>query len=139
LKIYPPNSPEAMARILAMMIVTDAHIDDREIAILDRLDAYAILGLSRNEFMRVAQDYCTQLVQEAEEHGETPILDADRADAVIDCVDVPSRRIVVARLLLAVLAADQQQRESELVLYGHILDRWNISRDEVAKTMEMAK
>lgn len=139
MKDYTPNSPEAMARILAMMIVTDAHIDDREIAILDRLDAYAILGLSRNEFMRVAQDYCTQLVKEAEEHGETPLLDADRADAIIDCVDVPSRRLIVARLLLAVLAADQQQRESELVLYGHILDRWNISRDEVAKTMEMAK
>jgi hypothetical protein len=139
MKNYTPNSPEAMARILAMMIVTDAHIDDREIAILDRLDAYAILGLTRNEFMRVAQDYCTQLVKEAEEHGETPILDADRADTVIDCVDVPSRRIIVARLLLAILAADQQQRESELVLYAHILDRWNISREEVAKTMEMAK
>jgi hypothetical protein len=139
MKNYTPNSPEAMARILAMMIVTDAHIDDREIAILDRLDAYTILGLTRNEFMRVSQDYCTQLVKEAEEQGETPILDADRADAVIDCVDVPSRRLIVARLLLAILAADQQQRESELVLYAHILDRWNISRDEVAKTMEMAK
>jgi uncharacterized tellurite resistance protein B-like protein len=139
MQTYTPNSPEAMARILAMMIVTDAHVDDREIAILDRLDAYAIIGISRNDFMRVARDYCSQLVGEAEEHGETPLLDADRADRIIDCVEVPARRLLVARLLLAVLAADQQQRKSELVLYDHILDRWGISRDDVVSTLEISK
>jgi uncharacterized tellurite resistance protein B-like protein len=136
MQTYVQNSPEAMARIIAMMIVTDAHIDDREIALLDRLDAYKSLGMSRNEFMTVARDYCSDLVTEAEDFGSSALLDPDRTDAVIAFVDVPQRRLLVARLLLGVLAADSQQRESELVLFEHILDRWNLTRDDVATTIE---
>jgi uncharacterized tellurite resistance protein B-like protein len=131
MKTYVQNSPEAMARVVAMMIVTDAHIDDREIALLDRLDAYTMLGLTRSEFMAVSRDYCSELVAEAEEFGTSALLDPDRADYVISCVDVASRRLTVAKLLLGVIAADSQQRESELVLFDHILDRWGITRDMV--------
>jgi hypothetical protein len=131
MQTYATNSPEAMARVLAMMIVTDGHVDDREIAILDRLDAYQLIDLSRTDFMRVAKDYCGTLVNEAEAHGETSLLDASRADRVIDCVDIEEKRMLVARLLLAVLAADHLQRKSELILYAHILDRWGLSREEV--------
>jgi uncharacterized tellurite resistance protein B-like protein len=131
MKTYVQNSPEAMARVVAMMIVTDAHIDDREIALLDRLDAYTMLGLTRGEFMAVSRDYCSELVAEAEEFGTSALLDPDRADHVISCVDVASRRLTVAKLLLGVIAADSQQRESELVLFDHILDRWGITRDAV--------
>jgi hypothetical protein len=131
MKTYTQNSPEAMARVIAMMIVTDAHIDDREIAMLDRLDAYTKLGLSRSEFMGVARDYCSELVAETEEFGESALLNPDRTDTVIGYVDAAPKRLLVARLLLGVLAADTQQRSSELMLFDHILDRWNLTRADV--------
>jgi uncharacterized tellurite resistance protein B-like protein len=133
MKQYIPNSPEAMSRVVAMMIVTDAHIDDREIAVLDRLDAYTLLGLSRGDFMKVARDYCSELVAEAEEFGGSPVLDADRTDRVIDQVDVRERRILVARLLMAVIAADMRQRESEKLVFDHILDRWSLTLNDVVR------
>lgn len=139
MKTYVQNSPEAMARVIAMMIVTDAHIDDREIALLDRLNAYKILGMTRAEFMAVARDYCGDLVKEAESFGGSALLDPDRTDNVISCVDVPQRRLLVARLLLGVLAADSQQRESELVLFEHILDRWSLTRDDVVSVISTEK
>ena len=134
MKTYAQNSPEAMSRVVAMMIVTDAHIDDREIAALDRADAYQLLGISRENFMRAARDYCSDLVAEAHELGETLLMDPDRVDHVIDCVDMVDQRIVIARLLLNVMVADHKQEHGELALRDHIFDRWHLTHDQVAGT-----
>jgi hypothetical protein len=135
MKTYAQNSPEAMSRVVAMMIVTDAHIDDREIAVLDRADAYQSLDISRENFMRVARDYCGDLVAEAHELGETLLIDPDRVDNVIDCIDLVDQRIAVARLLLIVMAADHKQEHGELALMDHIFDRWHLTHDQVAGTV----
>jgi len=116
MKTYAQNSPEAMSRVVAMMIVTDAHIDNREIAVVDRADAYQSLGISREKFMRVARDYCSDLVAEAHELGETLLVDPDRVDNVIDSINM----------------ADQR---GELALLDHIFDRWRLTHDEVAGTV----
>jgi hypothetical protein len=132
MQLYAPNSPQAMSRIIAMMIVADANIDDREIMMLDQLDAFALLDISRKDFMAVARDYCGDLVRNAEAHGTTPLIDPQRTDYVIDCVTDRTRRLIVAQLLLAVVSADHDHNEGELVLFAHILDRWDLTRDEIA-------
>ena len=132
---YFPNSPQAMSRIIAMMIVTDAHIDDREIDALDQSNAYALLGLSRQEFMLIARDYCSDLVAEAEEYGESALLDPDRTDRIIECVDVREKRQLVARLLIGIVGADKTERKSERIVLHHILDRWGMSREEIAASI----
>ncbi len=136
MKSYALNSPKAMSRIVAMMIVTDARIDDREIAVLDREDAYHSLGISREKFMRVARDYCGDLGAEAHVQGETLLMDPDRVDTVIDCVDRGEQCAVVARLLLIVLAADQEQERGELALFEHVCNRWHLTHDQVAGTVQ---
>jgi uncharacterized tellurite resistance protein B-like protein len=130
--VYSPNSPEAMSRVVAMMIVADAHIDDREIAILDKLNAFAALGISRKDFMAVARDYCADLGRLAEAEGSTTLLDPARTDQIIGAVTDPAQRLVVAKLLMAVVAADHHHGEGELVLIAHILDVWSLTRDQVA-------
>ncbi len=134
---YPQNSPEALSRVVAMMIVTDANIDNREIAVLDRADAYQSLGISRENFMRVARDYCSELVAEASELGETLLIDPDRVDKVIDCIDQANEQIAAARLLLIVMAADYKQEKSELALLAHIFDRWQLTHDQAASTLAL--
>lgn len=131
MKSYIPNSPEAMARVIVMMMVTDAHVDNRELAVLDSLKAYDTIGISRDDFMRVARGYCSQLVEEAEDSGEVPLVDPSRTDAVIDFVEVRAKRLIVAKLLLAVLNADLEHDQFELILFEHILDRWNLTREDV--------
>jgi uncharacterized tellurite resistance protein B-like protein len=133
MKIYAANSSEAMSRVLAMMIVADAKIDDREIAILDRLGAFASLNISRKDFMTVARDYCGDLVRHAEAQGSTPLIDPVRTDAVIDAVTERAPRLMVAQLLWAIVSADRHHDEGELVLFSHILDRWKMTRGEVAE------
>jgi uncharacterized tellurite resistance protein B-like protein len=129
--VYSTNSPEAMSRVVAMMIVADAHIDDREIAILDTLNAFAALGISRKDFMGVARDYCGDLRRLADADGSTALIDPARTDQIIGAVTDAAKRLVVAQLLMAVVAADYQHGEGELVLFAHILDTWGLSREQV--------
>jgi uncharacterized tellurite resistance protein B-like protein len=133
MKLYATNSPEAMSRVLAMMIVADAKIDDREITILDRLSAFASLNISRKDFMAVARDYCGDLRRHAEVEGSTPLIDPNRTDAVIDAVTERRPRLIVAQLMWAIVSADRHHDEGELVLFSHILDRWKLARGEVAE------
>ncbi len=90
MKLYAKNSSQAMSRVIAIMMVTDGAIDEREIAVLDQLNAYATLGLSRQEFMQVARDYCHDLVCEANAWGDTPLIDPHRTDHVLSAVTEPS-------------------------------------------------
>ncbi len=133
MKHYAANSPEAMSRVLAMMIVADAKIDDREIAILDKLDAFTQLNISRKDFMAVARDYCGDLVRNAEADGTTPLIDPQRTDVVIDAVTERASRLIVAQLLRAVVSADRHQDDGEAVMFAHILDRWKLTRGEISE------
>lgn len=133
MRSYAPNSPEALSRIVAMMIVADAMIDDREIETLDAIGAFATLGISRKSFLVVARDYCRDLVQHAEQRGSTPLIDPERTDWAINEVTDQSRRTIVAKLLSKVAAADREHNESEVVLLAHIFDRWNIVHDNRAE------
>jgi hypothetical protein len=132
MKTYVQNSPEAMARIVAMMIITDTELDKREIAVLDATHAYERMGLTRAAFMAVARDYCGDLVQLADEKRGVALLDPQLVNSVIDCVTDATKRLLVSRILISVIPADDHQGEGELVLFEHILDRWSLSRDQLA-------
>ncbi|WP_230370951.1 hypothetical protein [Paludibacterium denitrificans] len=49
---YLPNSAEAIARLLAMFVITDGNVDPREIDLLERLHVYDMLGIGRKQFTR---------------------------------------------------------------------------------------
>lgn len=132
MKTYVQNSPEAMARIVAMMIITDTELDKREIAVLDATEAYQRMGLTRPAFMAVARDYCGDLVQLADEKRGVALLDPKLVNTVIDCVTDAKKRLLVSRILASIIPADDHQGEGELVLFEHILDRWSLSRDQLA-------
>jgi hypothetical protein len=136
MKSYVQNSPEAMARVVAMMIVTDTQLDQREIAVLDATEAYQRMGLTRARFMAVARDYCGDLVQLADEKRGVALLDPKLVNQVIDCVDDEKKRVLVSRILASIIPADNHQGEGELVLFEHILDRWALSRDRLAMAIE---
>jgi hypothetical protein len=132
MKTYVQNSPEAMARIVAMMIITDTELDKREIAVLDATEAYQRMGLTRPAFMAVARDYCGDLARMADEKRGVALLDPKLVNSVIDCVTDAKKRLLVSRILVSIIPADNHQGEGELVLFEYILDRWSLSRDQLA-------
>lgn len=131
---YPADSPQAMARVIAMAIVTDARFDRSELAVLDELDAYAILGLAREEFLDTVHQYCRDLLAEGGERIR--LLDAARLDRALAEVTDPRKRILVCGLLLNVCEADGGFHETELALLQHVLRRWGLTLASLRRELE---
>lgn len=133
LRSYQPNSPEAVSRVVAMGMIADAKLDWREIDVLDDLNAYAVIGISKNRFLDVVHEYCQDLLREADDRGRIRLVDEHRIDRALAQIDDPMRRIDTCALLLNVLHADGRFTDIELAVLRHALDRWDISLDQLAR------
>jgi uncharacterized tellurite resistance protein B-like protein len=135
MKAYAKNSPEAVARILAMIMITDARLDDREIEILDQLRIFDILGLSRGAFSRVVQDYCVELMDACGEDGKIRLLDQERINEIVDLVEDPQQRITTCGMILNIANADGRLDDTELAVFRHILDRWGMTLESLDRDL----
>jgi uncharacterized protein YjiS (DUF1127 family) len=126
-----PDSPEALARVLVLMMLTDCEVDEREIEMLDRLDAFNRLGLSRQQFMRVARDHCAALQQRMGQAASLRHNDPALVDELLANVRDPAKRLLVCRLAAALLTADGKVHDIERVTYDHMLGRWGLTRADV--------
>jgi hypothetical protein len=135
MKAYAKNSPEAISRVLAMMMITDAKLDDREIEILDQLRIFDIVGISRSAFSQVVQDYCGELLRSGLRDGKIRLVDKDRIDAVVDLVDDPKRRAETCGMILNIANADGDIHEAELAVFRYILERWGMTLDSLERDL----
>ena len=62
MRSYPRNSPEAAARIVALIMVADGHVSRSEITALDRLHASTRLGLAPADTARVLRGLTEDLM-----------------------------------------------------------------------------
>ncbi|WP_244123163.1 hypothetical protein [Burkholderia gladioli] len=58
MRSYPRNSPQAAARIVALVLIADGHIDRREEQVIETLGIARKLGLGTAEFERIVQALC---------------------------------------------------------------------------------
>ncbi|MCW5625110.1 MAG: hypothetical protein KIT73_10370 [Burkholderiales bacterium] len=133
MKQYLADSPEAVARVLAMTMITDARLDDRELEAMDRLDLYRLLGLDKAAFSVVVRDYCDDLVAAGSADGRVDLLDRERIDAVADAVVDPRKRIGTAQMVLAIMKADGLLHDAELTLFRYVLTRWGLSLEDIRR------
>jgi hypothetical protein len=129
-----PNSPQALARVVAMLMVADTEIDPRELDSLEALDAFRRLGLSKSDFMQTAKGYCADLGRRM---GEKPFLrlsDIELIDDVLRPVSDARARALVCRLVAEVIAADGEVKDIERRIYDHMLVRWGLTHEMVARS-----
>ncbi|WP_035056985.1 hypothetical protein [Andreprevotia chitinilytica] len=131
MKKYANNSPEAMARILVMQMMCDGNFDPEEIDELEHLRVYEALDISRKGFITVLQDYCNDVSDEADDEGQIKLIDRERIDALLDTVDDPKKRLLLAALALDLSKADDDFSPAELAVFGHMLNRWHLSLDQL--------
>ena len=139
MKTYAKNSPEAIARILAMMMITDAKLDDREIEVMDELRIFDLVGISRSQFSEVGHDYCSELLASNAREGRIKLVDQARSDRAIDLVDDPAKRVQVCSMILNIADADGRIEDSELAVFGYILQRWGMTLESLERDLSMLK
>ena len=131
MKKYPYNSPQAMARILIMQMIGDGNFDPAEIDELEHLNVYEILGISRKDFIHVLQEYCNDLSDEADNEGKIRLIDRQRLDDLLETVDDPKKRAIIAALALDIAKADHDFSDVEMAVFAHILRRWHLSLESL--------
>ncbi len=123
---YPRNSPEAAARVLALLLIADGNVCRSELQALESLNASATLGLAPDGFARVVQDLCEDLMLTASA-GEWPCTPDDTTlAALLGEVDEPSLRRTVLALASAAAQADRHLADAEQRLLADLQTRWRV-------------
>ncbi|SDF78274.1 Tellurite resistance protein TerB [Paraburkholderia phenazinium] len=125
MRTYPRNSPQAAARIVALLLTSDGHVCSSEERALDKLDIAGQLGLAPEQFAQIVQTLC-------EDHSiahapfapmagqiDTPLL----ATLLVE-IDDPALRRKVMRLCMAVAIADGHLADGEIALLAAVFSVW---------------
>ncbi|POZ61847.1 TerB family tellurite resistance protein [Chromobacterium alticapitis] len=130
---YPSNSPEAIARLLAMFMITDGNMDPRELELLEKLHVYHLINLPRKQFAQVLRDYCDDLSDEAREDGSIHLLDRERVDGLLAEITDHRKRRLACVLAMDIAKSDGTISDSEMALLSHMMKTWGITLDDLER------
>lgn len=126
------RAAEAPAGVLAMMVAANGRIDERELHVLDELDAFRRIGVSRDRFVELARACLKAIGSGLCEHSWLRASDVQYLDRILDEVTDTNQRLLVCRLAAAVITADGRVTPDEQMVYGHALARWHVSQTMVS-------
>lgn len=128
MRSYPRNSPEAAARIVALVLIADGHVCRSEFDTLAQLDASRALGLSPEGLPQAVQTLCEDLLMGAYSGGSlmAQVDDATLA-AIMAEVSEPTLQATVLRLASAAARADQHLAEGETLVLEAARRHWQVS------------
>jgi len=127
MRSYPRNSPEAAARIVALVLISDGHVCRSEIEALHQLQVERELGMATGRFAQVMHILCEDLLIGAYAGG-TMMCSVDEAAlaSLMAEVDAPALQRTVLRLASAAAAADRHLAEAEAVVMAAARKHWRI-------------
>ena len=125
MRSYPRNSPQAAARIVALVLTSDGHVCSSEERALDKLDIAGQFGLAPTEFAQIVQAlYEDHSIAHAPLVPAVGQIDTTLLGALIDEIDAPALRSKVIRLCVAVATADDHLADGEIAVLAAILGAW---------------
>lgn len=132
---YPANSPESLARIVAIAMMADGAIDASELKSLDRHDIISRVGLDQARFDKVFYEYYADLSTSAQRQPSGQFeLDDATIGLLLDEIRDPELQKVALRSMLDVVNADRCLTGSEASLVAQALKQWEIALYEVSDT-----
>lgn len=127
MRSYPRNSPEAAARIVALALLADGHLCDREMNLLNRLGVAARLGLPPQRLHAVVQAFCEDLLQaEGLAWSGVGQLSPDVLHSLLAEVEDTQLRLHVVQLCAHVVEADGQVTDAEALVLSQAVERWGL-------------
>jgi uncharacterized tellurite resistance protein B-like protein len=133
MRSYPRNSPEAAARILALVLISDGHVCRSEFETLKQLDGVRHFGLDPQKMPGIVQTFCEDLLMEGFDGRSLLSRMGDGLMASLMAeVDDLHLRAQVLRLATAVANADKHLSEGETAMIQAIHDLWQTSPFNVA-------
>ena len=137
MQVTDHSSRDAPARVLALLVAANGHIHADELAILQRLDAFGRLGVSKGRFIELEQRCLDELGGGLREQSWLCVTDLVYVNGLLDAVDDEALRMLVCRLCAAAITADGRVSREERMLYNHALARWRINSQQVSEAIRL--
>jgi len=128
MRSYPRNSPEAAARIVALVLISDGHVCRSEIEVLKQLHVERELGLAPGAFDEVLRTLCEDLLMGAYGSGSLMCCVDERTLAsLLAEVEEPDLQGRVLLLAQAAAAADRHLADAEDLVVAAARRHWPIA------------
>jgi len=127
MRSYPHNSPEAAARIVALVLISDGHVCSSEFEILKQLGAERELGLEPHLLPHIVHTLCEELLLGGYQTGSLMdnVDDSTLASLMAEISD-PALRKTVLRLSLAAAKADGHLADGEATVVEAVRHHWQL-------------
>ena len=137
---YPHNSPEAAARIVALVLISDGHVCSSEFDILKQLGAERELGLEPQLLPHIVYTLCEELLAVGYETGSlmANVDDSALASLMAEISD-PALQRKVLRLSLAAARADGHLAEGETLVVDAARHHWKLLDGEEPSATNVAQ
>jgi len=133
---YPHNSPEAAARIVALVLISDGHVCSSEFDILKQLGAEHELGLDPHLLPHIVHTLCEELLLSGYASGSLMdnVDDSTLASLMAEVSDPALQRTVV-RLSLAAARADGHFADGETLVLAAARHHWRLADGDEAHAL----
>lgn len=130
MRSYPRNSPEAAARIVALVLIADGHVCRSEFDVFDRLGGARALGLDAGGLPRIVQTLCEDLLMGGHDGGllRAGIDDVALASLMAE-IDEPALQRQVLGLAAAAARADRHLADGEAFVLAAARRHWKLGED----------
>jgi len=125
LRPYPLNSARAKARLLVLAMIADGRIDAAELDGLMKRDAFAELGITRNDFLEVLYEFGADLAG-LPTSGFDVAISPQVVSSLLAEISDDSEKLAMLRLIFDVIRSDGELAPAEARLFWNALDAWSL-------------
>jgi hypothetical protein len=127
MRTYPHNSPEAAARIVALVLISDGNASKSEFEVLNGLGGVRDLGLEPKDMLCIVQSLCEDLLMEGFDGRSILSRVGDGLMAsLMSEVDNPLLQTRVLRIAWSVIHADGHLSDAESAMVDAISRHWRV-------------
>jgi hypothetical protein len=130
-----PDSPTAMAQVLAMVMSMHEQAEPNAMRLLTGLNAFKRIGVSKPEFLRLTRSCRKGACHDLPEHDFPHLQDLEAIDEILDSVHDAKHRLLLCRLAGCLITADGHIRDMERAVYDRMLQRWGYTRASVTRAI----
>jgi hypothetical protein len=124
------DTPAAAARVVATLLARDGRLDWREMEFLTASDAFALMGVSRQEFLAIL----ARVLGERAARGSTR---RRMAEPMLATIRDRRLQLLLAALLVYVAEIDREVPPEESSLVRAAFDQWRITPADLAREMNV--
>lgn len=124
MKSHATDSPDALARILALSMIVDGHLSPSELRALHGAPCLEQAGVDADTFERAVHELCGDLLQAGPRPGGHVEIDAAMLDRVLDEIADPLLQVCMLKAMQGIVHADGLLDEREHLLVKRAARRW---------------